>query len=516
MVQLTYEIRARQQTTLTPRLQQSVKLLQMSTLDFSHELAEAIANNPFLEADDGVSPPAPGETPEAESEPTLNSCPALHGAESADASDDASGEAPPDGPASDGAALADTEFAPGQEIEIQYCDAEQRSADSNYSGDYPPARGVDRPDTDVSQWARSETGLREALYNNLCGYQLSDRDRILVELIIDALDEDGYLRIPLAELEPADNFSPPVTLAEWETALRLVQQLAAAGLGARNLSECLSLQLAALPDETEGKPVALSIAAEGLDKLGKCDYAGLVRLVGCSEDAVRQACTLIRGLDPRPAARYTSVDPSSYVVPDVLVQRVGKLWVAVPNRESIPQARLDNTCAELFHRSRYDDRSLMATALQEARWLIRSLEQRNTTIQRVAQAIVARQQTFFDYGEIALRPLMLSEIAEELGMHESTVSRATSNKYLASPRGIHEFKRFFSRELATRSGGTCSAVAVRALIQEMIDQENPENPLSDVTLAQKLASDGVVVARRTVSKYRAQIKCPSAEMRRAM
>ena len=507
MVQLTYEMRARQQTTLTPRLQQSVKLLQMSTLDFSQELAEAIANNPFLEADDNGSAPADAsDAPDAGIDPTAKPCAVFDSAEMiADGRCGAIEDAPSQA----------TELTRDQDIEIQYCEADQNSANLNYSGDYPQRRDPDRPDADVGQWARTETGLREALHNNLCGYQLSERDHLLVELIIDALDEDGYLRTPLTDLTSANSLSPSITETEWETALCLVQQLAAPGLAARNLSECLNLQLAALPDKTPGKSIAARIATDGLDKLGKCDYAGLIRLLGCSDGDVRQASALIRKLDPRPGARYVRSDPSCYVVPDVLVQKVGKLWIATPNRDAVPRARLHNTYAQLFRESRCDDRSLMATALQEARWLIRSLEQRNTTIQRVAQAIVARQQTFFDYGEIALRPLMLSEIADELGLHESTVSRATSNKYLASPRGIHEFKRFFSRELATRSGGTCSAVAVRALIQEMIDQENPRDPLSDVTLAQKLACDGVVVARRTVSKYRAQIKYPSAEMRRA-
>jgi RNA polymerase sigma-54 factor len=506
VAQLTYEIRARQQTTLTPRLQQSVKLLQMSTLDFSQELAEAIANNPFLEAEDNVSAPAEAsDAVDTDIASTVKSYPVCDSSEAiANTQGGADEETEPQA----------TEPVRDQGIEIQYCEADQNSENSDYSGDYPQRRDPNRPDADVGQWAHNETGLREVLYDNLCGYKLNRRDRALIALIIDALDEDGYLRAPVTELAPADSFSPPVTEAEWETALRLVQQLAAPGLAARDLSECLKLQLAALPDKTPGKSIAARIATEGLDKLGKCDYAGLTRLLGGSEGDIRQACALIRKLDPRPAARYACVDPSCYVVPDVLVQKVGKLWVAVPNRDAVPRARLHNTYAQLFRESRYDDRSLMATALQEARWLIRSLEQRNTTIQRVAQAIVAHQQTFFDYGEIALRPLMLSEIAEELGLHESTVSRATSNKYLASSRGIYEFKRFFSRELATRSGGTCSAVAVRALIQEMIDQENPQSPLSDVTLAQKLAGDGVVVARRTVSKYRAQIKYPSAEMRR--
>src|SRR5690606_210371 len=281
-----------------------------------------------------------------------------------------------------------------------------------------------------------------------------------------------------------------------------------------DLAECLSLQLKAMPADTPHRDLARRIVEDAIDRLGRCDYAGLARVLGVPESDVHEACLLIRSLEPRPGSRFSRVDPSCYVVPDVYVRKVGHLWVATPNDSATPRARLNTAYTQLFRQTRYDDRPLMAQALQEARWLMRSLEQRSTTIARVAQAIVARQQTFFDYGDVALRPMMLSEIAEELGMHESTVSRATSNKYLASPRGIFEFKYFFSRELATQSGGTCSAVAVRALIQEMIEAEDPNAPLSDVMLAQRLAQEGVRVARRTVSKYRAQIKYPPAEQRR--
>jgi len=486
-------MRVKQQTTLTPRLQQSVKLLQMSTLDFSREVAEAIANNPFLEEEDGQ----PAE--------------------------DAMGEFPSGGAQADTAQEPVMETLPSSPEVSEMTDYDNvvtadydTSAESTtgYSGDYPTSRNNDQPETDIGQWARSETSLQDSLRMDLCSYPLNPRDLCLVELIIEALDNDGYLRIPMDELVQPGQLEPMPQEAEWEMALKLVQHLGAPGIGARDLRECLLLQLAALPPETEGREIATRIIKDALERLGRCDYAGLARTLNVDESEINQACLLIRSLEPRPGARFSSVDPSCYVVPDVYVRKVGDLWVAVPNDSATPRARLNSVYTQLFRQTRYDDRPLMAQALQEARWLMRSLEQRSNTIARVAQAIVARQQTFFDYGDVALRPMMLSEIAEELGMHESTVSRATSNKYLASPRGIFEFKYFFSRELSTQSGGTCSAVAVRALIQEMIEAEDPNEPLSDVMLAQRLAQEGVQVARRTVSKYRAQIKFPPAEQRR--
>ncbi len=501
MVQLTYQIQARQQTSLTPRLQQSVKLLQMSTLDFNQEVAQAIASNPFLEdpADNSTSSGTPWADPA--SDPACETdLPGQHNQENKDTDQPANQK-----PHNDGTIV--------ERLEDNLSDTP-----AAYSGDYPRAydHDHDRAGNDVGMWAQSQINLQDILRANLCGYELNARERCLTEFIIEALDPDGYLRTSFSDLADAKQFRPAVSDSEWLTALKLVQHLAAPGLGARDLSECLALQLNALPDRTAGVELALGIVARALDQLGRCDYGGLTRLMACTEQQTKQACALIRSLNPRPAASFTPVDPSCYVVADAFVRRVGKLWVTMANQEAAPQVRLNNTYAKLFRESHGGDRSPMTHALQEARWLVRSLEQRNSTIQRVAQAIVARQQTFFDYGAVALRPMMLSEIADELGLHESTISRATSHKYLACPGGIFEFKYFFSRELATRSGGTCSAMAVRALIREMIGEENPQEPLSDVALASKLAHDGIVVARRTVSKYRAQIKCPAAELRRSM
>src|SRR5690606_17943095 len=274
---------------------------------------------------------------------------------------------------------------------------------------------------------RSETTLQDSLRRDLCSYKLNARDRCLVELIIDALDENGYLRIPLDELMEEGQLDPMPSDGEWTTALKLVQQLGSPGIGARDLQECLDLQLAAMPEDTPHRDLARHIVREAIDRLARSDYPGLSRLTGSPEKDVHEACVLIRSLEPRPGARFSRIDPSCYVVPDVFVRRVGDRWVAVANNGAIPRAQLNTLYTQLFKQTRYEERSLMAQALQEARWLMRSLEQRSSTIVRVAQAIVARQQTFFDYGDVALRPMMLSEIADELGMHESTVSRATSN-----------------------------------------------------------------------------------------
>lgn len=476
------ELRLRQQMTLAPRLQQSVKLLQMSALEFTTAVELALASNPFLEeVEEQVPDPAQDAT-----EPT----------------------APPVGDPSE------PETPAGETTQVTL---EPAATTPEYAGDYPvPSRG-DGEDHDLSQWASAPVSMREKLSLELGNYRLGPRDRLLAEFIIDALDEDGYLRTPTANLCNAlsADFTPPPDDSEWLAALRLVQQLDVPGLAARDLPECLALQLEAAPGiDASLRRLALDIVRGQIDRLAKNDVAGLRRALNCSDDALREACALIRNLDPKPGRRYDGQAPV-YVVPDVFVDKWRSRWRVVPNRSAMPQARLHQVYAELFRRARLDDRSPMAQELQEARWLVRNVEQRYTTIQRVAEAIVKRQQTFFEYGEVALRPLMLKEVADDLDMHESTVSRATVSKYMVTPRGVFEFRHFFSRELATDSGGTCSAAAVRALIKELIEAEDPAMPLSDVALAQQLAANGIVLARRTVSKYRGQLRLPPAELRRA-
>ena len=476
------ELRLRQQMTLAPRLQQSVKLLQMSALEFTTAVQHALATNPFLEDPDEseaeTAPAAPGARGESDAAEGPSAPEPAAAPEGADVE-----ESPPDAPA--------------------------------YSGDYPTHSSTGG-DNDLGQWACASVSMRDRLSSELGNYHLEPRDRLLAEFIIDALDDDGYLRVPLGNLcNAADaDISPAPDEGEWLAALRLVQQLDAPGLAARDLRECLSLQLAALQDEDEATRVlALRIVQDHLDRLAKNDCIGLRRLLDCPDEAVRDACALIRRLDPKPGSRYSG-DAPVYVVPDVFVDKWQGRWRVLPNRSAMPRARLHSAYADLFRRARLDDRSPMAQELQEARWLVRNVEQRYTTIQRVAEAIVKRQQMFFEYGEVALRPLMLREVADDLNMHESTVSRATVSKYMTTPRGVFEFRHFFSRELATESGGSCSAAAVRALIKEMVEAEDPAMPLSDVALTQQLASNGILLARRTVSKYRGQLRVPPAELRR--
>jgi RNA polymerase sigma-54 factor len=466
--------------TLAPRLQQSVKLLQMSALEFTTAVEHALATNPFLEDGDeqDAEQPAGGPPPVQDPGSVAADPPAEPPAPSADAD-----LPPPDAPA--------------------------------YSGDYPTRASGDGG-IDQAQWACASLSMHQRLSLELGNYHLKPRDRLLAEFIIDALDDDGYLRTPLSELcdTARPGFDPAPEEAEWMTALRLVQQLDAPGLAARDLAECLSLQLAAAAGvRPEIRELALRIVHDHLQRLARNDCAGLRRALDCTDDALRDACALIRSLDPKPGGRY-SADAPAYVIPDVFVDKWQSRWRVLPNRHAMPHARLHQTYADLFRRARLDDRSPMAQELQEARWLVRNVEQRYTTIQRVAEAIVKRQQTFFEYGDVALRPLMLREVADDLDMHESTVSRATVGKYMVTPRGVFEFRHFFSRELATESGGSCSATAVRALIKEMVDAEDPAMPLSDVALTQQLAASGILLARRTVSKYRGQLRVPPAELRR--
>jgi len=446
-------LRLKQQLTLTPRLQQSVKLLQLSALECVQELHQAIAQNPFLE-------------------------------ESIEASDPrAEGS---DSPA-DEASHADLDFS---------------VAGGGGSGDETP---------DWTEWTASPSTLHDALREQLLLLGLTERDYALANLVVDALDEDGFLRQPLEEIT---TFGAGVEPQELETALRIVQTLEPSGIAARSLAECLALQLQCLEAATPGRELALDIVQNKLALMASRDNSRLLDALGCSEQDLRTAVELIRSLDPRPGSRVGTFEPRA-IVPDVIVRKEKKRWVVTVNSAIYPRIRVNQQYADFFRQARDGETALLAQHLQEARWLVRNLEQRFLTIQRVAEAVVARQRNFFEYGDLAMRPLTLREIADELGLHESTVSRATSHKYMATPRGVVAFKRFFSRQLATTSGGSCSATAIRALLREFIAAEDRRNPLSDVQLTELLADRGVKVARRTVTKYRRSMQLPAVDFRRA-
>ena len=445
-------LRLKQQLALTPRLQQSVKLLQLSALDCVQELHQAMAENPFLEEDtDAAEGTAALESPEE------------------------SGERDFENP--------DAGFTSGGADDIP----------------------------DWTEWTASPSSLRDLLKDQLLLLGLGERDFALANLIVDALDEDGFLRQPLDKLLADEAGLEP---GELETALRIVQTLEPSGIAARDLAECLSLQLQALDSSLPGHALAVQIAHDKLAMMAARDHAPLRARLGCTEAQLQAAFELIRHLDPRPGSKVGTFEPRA-IIPDVIVRKDKKRWVVSINAAIYPRIRVNQHYADCLRRARAADSAPLAQHLQEARWLVRNLEQRFLTIQRVAEAVVARQRNFFEYGDLAMRPLTLREIAAELDLHESTVSRATSHKFMATPRGVISFKRFFSRQLATASGGSCSATAIRALMREFIAGEDRSHPLSDVQLTELLTVRGVKVARRTVTKYRRSMQLPAFESRRA-
>jgi RNA polymerase sigma-54 factor len=451
-------LRLRQHLTLTPQVQQALRLLQMSALEFAQEMDQALNSNPFLE-------------------------------ENADAQ---SGDAQPTTP---------RESTPGSIEEVVV------------PQEAPTGGGGERDHEEWSGASDAQPTLREHLRDQLMISPMGSRDRALAHMVIDSLDDDGYFKLSfdeLAALVPAEH---DVRAEDFLAALRLVQSLDPAGVAARTLEECLELQLLTLDEDTTGRACALDIVrGRHLQLLGNREWARLQHAVACDEHTLHTARALIRTLDPKPGHRFGAPE-ARYVVPDVVVRKVRERWVASINPASLPRVRLNRAYAEALQ-SRGSSQSL-SRQLQEARWLLRSIEQRFATIQRVADAIVARQRGFFEYGEVAMKPLTLKLIAGELGLHESTVCRVTNSKYMATPRGLFEFKHFFSRRLATESGGAASATAVRAVMRELIAAEDPRAPLSDAELARLLAQQGLRVARRTITKYRALMRLPSVDVRRA-
>jgi RNA polymerase sigma-54 factor len=511
------ELHQKQHLALTPRLQESVRLLQLSSLEFQRELRQALDTNPFLEVDE--TPPGEAETAadtegEGEANADFSSAyetsgmtavsdatvPAPDSADSEGRINAASADEPIDDFTADSSDRADgTESADGADW------PSSMNANSRHHGDA-------NDDIDPGAWAHVQPTMHEQLHSALNVYPLNERDRLAAQIVIEALDDDGYLRETLEELTGIGEASPPLSEEELRVALRLVQTLDKPGLGARTLAECLSLQLQALPEDTPGRAVALDIAQHHLERLARREHAELQKQTGCSANALRTACMLIRRLNPKPGDAYAQ-PADNYVVPDVIVREVKHQWVVTINPAVLPRARIHRLYAEMFAQSTSTSASPLGQQLQEARWLLRNAQQRFTTIQRVAECIVLHQKAFFAYGEIALKPLILREVADELGLHESTVSRASGNKYMATPRGIFEFRHFFPRELATETGGRCSSAAVRALIKDLIANEDVRDPLSDVSLAKLLAQEGMIVARRTVAKYRNLMKVPPAQLR---
>ncbi|TAM98661.1 MAG: RNA polymerase factor sigma-54, partial [Rhodanobacteraceae bacterium] len=367
-------------------------------------------------------------------------------------------------------------------------------------------------DTREAQDAASE-GLAEHLQwqANLSG--LSTREHAIALAIIDALDDDGYLRDGLEPvLEALHALDPPPAKEEADAVRRRLQHFDPAGVASLDLADCLAAQLDQLDPGMEGRALARAIVTDDLDLLARRDFAKLARKYAASEEDVAAAVTLVRALDPHPGAAFDPA-PTEYVSPDAYALKVGGRWKVSLSPDCQPRFAINQHYCNLIARAKRGDAAWLRGQLQEARWLMKSLEARADTLYKVASAIVRTQSAFLDFGPEAMKPLVMRELAEELGLHESTISRVTTRKYLHTPRGTFEFKHFFSSGVATVDGGTASATAIQAMIKKLVDEENPRKPLSDQALTAELNQRGIRVARRTVAKYREQLRIPSSSER---
>ena len=510
------QVRLSQHLALTPQLQQSIRLLQLSTLELHQEVGQMLDQNPFLEAEEE----APATAFDAPVE--------RQAADRVGDSDDGYRADAPD--AGEGAAeIRAEEFGtPGRE------DWENGTERDDFDGirETPQAAASGDGDELEAQDRRSASGsLQDHLRAQTVGMRLDDDDRAALEVLIDSLDGDGYLADPLNEIAErlAAMLGTPdgEPRAELETrlqcALRWLQSLEPAGVGARSLCECLQLQLRGGPS-CAARELALRICDQHLELLARRDMKRLTALTGADEDAVRQAQALITACEPKPGRPFADAE-SNIVVPDVIVRKTGRGLAVTLNPDVMPKLRINDLYAQAIRGQRGNStaaaaavagQATMSSRLQEARWFVKNIQQRFDTILRVSKAIVERQKAFFTHGAIAMKPLVLREIADELGLHESTISRVTTAKYMATPQGTFELKYFFGSSLATEAGGNASSTAVRALIQQFVAAESVDKPLSDSQLSLMLEEQGIQVARRTVAKYREAMRIAPASQRRAI
>lgn len=468
MTRQALELRPGQHLTLTPQLQQSIRLLQLSTLDLEMEISQALSDNPLLERDE--------DTRNDETDPNRE------------------------------ASAQDDDPTPDRESAID----EMPGSKGVYSDD----------DADLPETARPDT-LREHLLGQLALTRAGRRDAVLTELLIDELDENGYLGSPLEEILAWLPEEIEADVDELRAALSLLQSFDPPGIGARDMAECLMLQLrhpdpALLPEASDAAVLACarSVCRHHLPLLAAGNPARLREALLCDDVTVRAARALILKLNPRPGRAWT-VAAADYAVPDVIVRKTRKGWHVVLNSNAMPRLRINSLYAKLLGNQRESSHAGLHAQLQQARWMIRNVEQRFDTILRVSQAIVNHQAAFFSQGPSAMRPLILKEIAGELGLHESTISRATTQKYMLTPFGTLELKHFFGAGVATDSGDSASATAVQAFIRQLVADENRAKPLSDNQIMLKLAEQGIVIARRTVAKYRETLRIAPASVRKA-
>lgn len=498
VMKASLQLKMGQHLTMPPQLQQAIKLLQLSTLDLQAEIQEALESNPMLEliedSGDHDSGEKQNQDQQTNSSNAQDSAKEQHDSEREEFSDSIPNDLP---------------------VDTAWEDIYQTSGSSNTGS----GSGSEEMESDFeSRNSVSET-LNDHLLWQLNLTPFSDRDRAIAETIIDSIDGDGYLQSVIEDIHEGlfnGEDEDPVELDEVSAVLKRIQHFDPPGVAAKDLQECLMLQLRQLDSETPWLPQAKLVVSHYINLLGSRDYAQLIRRSRLKEEDLKDVLKLIQSLNPRPGESVIQDEPE-YVVPDVVVKKIKGRWKVELNPEIAPKIRVNNNYAGFIKRAdNSKDNNFMKDQLQEAKWFIKSLQSRNETLLKVASKIVAHQQGFLDYGEEAMKPLILHDIAQAVEMHESTISRVTTQKYMHTPRGIFELKYFFSSHVGTASGGECSSTAIRAIIKKLIAAENPKKPLSDSKIADVLKDQGINVARRTIAKYREAMSIPPSNERKRL
>lgn len=483
---------------MTPQLQQAIRLLQLSTLELQSEIQQALEENPMLEQDEDSYEAAESEI---------------------SASDSESGE------------KLETASETSMEGEDPHLDMEnsqempdELAVDANWEDTYDittAAAPSSQQNTDSgndfleNQSIEGDT-LSEHLIWQLKNSQFSDNDLIIAIAIIDAINDDGYLTETIEEIHDGLKDELDIDLDEVEAVLHRIQRFDPVGIAARNLKECLLLQLEPFDPQTPGLADVKNIIEHHLDLLGAHDYARLQKKTRRNEEQLKELILFIQSLNPKPGASI-SKNNAQYVIPDIFVRKINGQWHVSLNPEAAPKLKINAVYENhLKNAGRGNNTSYLRNSLQEARWFLKSLQSRSDTLQRVGEAIVKRQRLFLDYGDEGMKPMVLRDIAEELEMHESTISRVTTNKFMHTPRGVYEFKFFFSSHVSTADGGECSATAIRSMVKKLIESENPKKPMSDNKISSLLVKEGINVARRTVAKYRESMLIPPSNERKRL
>ena len=504
------QLRIGQSLTMTPQLQQAIRLLQLSTLELQTEIQEVLESNPMLEI----------EEDKTTSDPLENT------SQSTDDKHQQTSEQPLSDPhetsdLQNDAAAQDIDLNKSQDmpdelpVDSQWDDIYEPSMPSSTSA--APSGDDDKAREFLENQSSTEDALINHLMNQLLVTKMSDTDRAIALTIIDGIDEDGYLQVSAEDIHSGLVDELEIEQDEVDAVLRLIQHFDPPGVAARDLKECLLLQMETFAtNDFPALKKARQIIKDHLDLLGSHDYAKLKRYNRINDDELADIIRFIQTLNPKPGSSV-SQSSTQYVVPDVFVAKKDGRWSVRLNADVAPKLRINPTYASYIQRGKQsDDNTFMKNNMQEARWFIKSLQSRNETLMRVATSIVEHQRTFLDYGEEGMKPLVLREIAEELELHESTISRVTTQKYMHTPKGVFEFKYFFSSHVGTSDGGECSATAIRAMIKKLIESEAPRKPMSDNKIAGLLVDQGINVARRTVAKYREAMMIPPSNERKRL